>query len=66
MYDIDFVFTLPDGQSCRATIRTHKIDELEDQQRERIVYDASNPTHAVLVDSLPLSLRALVATGTLP
>lgn len=66
VYDVQFVFTLQDGQFCWSTIRTHKIDELEDQQRERIVYDAFNPTHAVLVDSLPLSLRSLVATRTLP
>ena len=59
-YDIRFVFQLPDGTVCRATIRTHDIEELEDDKREQILYDPANPSNAVLVDSLPLALRSLV------
>lgn len=59
-YDVHFSFKLPDGFACRATIRTHHIEELEDDRREQILYDASNPSNAVLVDSLPQAIRSLV------
>ena len=53
VYKMTFEFTTGDGAKHEATTRTHKSEVLEDNAQEQLLYDETNPTYAVMLDSLP-------------
>lgn len=57
IYDLFFTFTDMSGNVHTATGSTHKIEAVMDEPEERIIYDPSNPSGAVVVDAMPVSVR---------
>lgn len=57
---VHFQFKHQDGQTCTGKVKSHETAVLEDQQLEPILYDVKNPSNAILVDVLPMNLRALI------
>jgi hypothetical protein len=60
VYDVFFQFKASDGRLHEACIATHKTDNLGDEEQEPLVYDASRPRQAVLLDALPPAIRRLL------
>jgi len=56
VYKFTFEFTAQDGQTYEGVARTHKVEELEDESEERVVYDPWRPSRAVMLDALPASI----------
>ncbi|MEE9311807.1 MAG: hypothetical protein V3V10_05270 [Planctomycetota bacterium] len=48
-----FEFIDESGNTHQAIVKTHRGHSIEDEVEERIVYNADNPEHSVLVDNLP-------------
>ncbi len=57
VYKFYFDFSAADGNTYTATGETHHSFKLEDEDREPIIYNSVNPEEAVLVDTLPKSVR---------
>ena len=53
VYKLIFEFTAEDGRPYRAEHRTHRTEDLEDDDEEALVYDPRHPYDNVLVDGLP-------------
>lgn len=68
VYALTFEFEADDGETYRATARTHKTERLTDEATEKLLYDPRDPACAVLWDDLPGSghvdaMGGLVANG---
>ena len=57
VYKFFFDFKVADGNTYQATGETYKTYKLEDEDREPVIYNSGNPEEAVLVDTLPKSVR---------
>lgn len=57
VYKLSFQFTASNGNNYTAIAKTHTPYSLEDEQQEKLVYDANNPEKAVLIDSLPKTVK---------
>ena len=53
VYRLTFEFEAAAGGTYQVVGRTHRPHELEDEPRERLVYDPRNPSDAALLDELP-------------
>ena len=60
VYNIHFQFNHEDGRTCTGSIKTLAVEQLGEEQDERVLYDPAKPTNATLVDALPLKLRGIV------
>ena len=54
---LTFEFDAPEGGTFQAVAKTHQPHRLQDEARERIVYDPRDPTSAKLLDELPCQPR---------
>jgi hypothetical protein len=57
VYKVYFNFTTKDGLLTESMVRTHRPNLVEDEEREQLVYDTVHPQKAVLIDTLPRSVR---------
>lgn len=57
VYKLHFKFTASDGKEYKAVCKTHKPHWLEDEEKEKLVYDPNFPEHALMLDSLPQKLK---------
>ncbi len=64
VYKLTFDFQPEEGGHAQAVARSHMPEKLQDEQRERLLYDPFRPETAVLLDSLPAS-PAIDLTGNL-
>lgn len=64
VYKLTFDFQPEEGGHAQAVARSHMPEKLQDEQRERLLYDPFRPDYAVLLDSLPAS-PAIDLTGNL-
>jgi len=53
VFRLTFEFTAADGQTHRAETKTHKPELLEDDVEEVLLYDAADPSSAVMFDTIP-------------
>lgn len=53
VYKLTFEFTAADGQRYQTEARSHQPAQLEDDDREELLYDPRQPSRAVLLDNLP-------------
>ncbi len=60
MYKVFFQFKTQDGNIQEAYVSSHITHNLGDEAEEPLVYDALNPSSAVLLDSLPKKVRPLI------
>jgi hypothetical protein len=64
VYKLTFEFQPEEGGHAQAVARSHEPEKLQDEPRERLLYDPFHPETAVLLDSLPAS-PAIDLTGNL-
>jgi hypothetical protein len=57
VYAMTFEFTAQNGKQYQCVAKTHKTYDLEDDDEEQLFYDPNNPENAVLVDTLPESVK---------
>ncbi|MEW6469507.1 MAG: DUF3592 domain-containing protein [Bacteroidota bacterium] len=57
VYKVFFEFTGADGMKHKTIVHTHDIGRVTDEREEKLVFDTSNPQHAVLLDALPKAVR---------
>jgi len=57
VYKLKFEFTAKNGEKYETYSKTHKPHLLEDDEFEKLVYDRDEPKNAVLIDTLPKSVR---------
>jgi len=57
VYKMIFEFQAEDTKFYEAIAKTHLPQLLEDDEKEKLLYNPLNPKHAVLIDSLPGSPR---------
>lgn len=57
VFALTFEFEDERGNMQQARIKTHKIEQLEDEAEERLFYDPKHPAHARMVDLLPGNVR---------
>lgn len=57
VYKLFFEFTANDGRKYEAIAKTHKTQRLRDEEFEKLVYDPSNPSNAVVLDALPRGIK---------
>ncbi len=55
VYKLTFEFQPEEGGHAQAVARSHMPEKLQDEKRERLLYDPFRPEKAVLLDSLPAS-----------
>jgi len=60
VYALTFEFVAKDGNTYRASTKTHKPYLLEDNTEEQLFYDPENPGKAVLLDTLPPVVKKIV------
>lgn len=58
VYKIYFRFTAADGSTYETACKSHKTNLLEDEEKEKLVYDPNAPEQALLLDSLPKRLKS--------
>lgn len=58
VYKMFFNFTV-DGKPYTAVGKTHKTHKLKDEQQEPLLYDINSPSNAIMIDSLPASVRKM-------
>jgi hypothetical protein len=56
-YKLAFEFTAENGKNYKVTAKTHTPYLLEDEGKELVLYVSSNPACAILLDSLPGSIK---------
>ena len=61
VYRISFRFKTSDGHEYESFVETSITDHIEDQRDEPLVYEASRPSMAVLLDTLPPQVKRLIA-----
>jgi hypothetical protein len=64
VYKLTFDFQPGEGGHAQAVARSHMPEKLQDEQRERLLYDPFRPDYALLLDNLPAS-PAIDLTGNL-
>jgi hypothetical protein len=64
VYKLTFEFQPEEGGHAQAVARSHMPEKLQDEQRERLLYDPFRPDYAILLDSLPAA-PAIDLTGNL-
>jgi hypothetical protein len=64
VYKVYFSFTTKDGMLTEGMVKTHKPALVEDEEKEQLVYDATNPSDAVLIDTLPKAVRRFLENNT--
>ncbi|MGH8567918.1 MAG: DUF3592 domain-containing protein [Gammaproteobacteria bacterium] len=64
VFKLTFDFQPEEGGHAQAVARSHEPEKLQDEQRERLLYDPFHPETAVLLDALPAS-PAIDMTGNL-
>jgi hypothetical protein len=64
VYKLTFAFQPEEGGHAQAVARSHEPEKLQDEARERLLYDPFHPETAVLLDALPAS-PAIDLTGNL-
>lgn len=64
VYKLTFEFQPEEGGHAQAVARSHMPEKLQDEQRERLLYDPFRPDYAILLDRLPAS-PAIDLTGNL-
>jgi Protein of unknown function (DUF3592) len=57
VYKLTFEFRTRDGQIHQCISKTHQPYKLEDDQKEKILYDPKKPQKAVLLDAVPINLQ---------
>jgi hypothetical protein len=57
VYKLTFEFTAADGGKHQAVAKTHLVEKLEAEPRERLLYDPYSPSRAVMLDAMPGSPR---------
>lgn len=57
VYAMTFEFTGKDGKQYQCIAKTHKTYNLQDDDEEQLFYDSNNPENAVLLDTLPGSVK---------
>jgi hypothetical protein len=57
VYKLTFEFAAADGRKCRAVAKTHLVEKLEGEPRERLLYDPYSPSRAVMPGAMPGSPR---------
>lgn len=62
IYKVFFQFKSHDGNLHEAFNKTHQTYNLGDEEKEPLVYDAQNPSKAILLDTLPVKIRAIVTS----
>ncbi|SHH43469.1 DUF3592 domain-containing protein [Massilia sp. CF038] len=60
VYQVYFQFQSADGVVHEACVSSHQTAQLGDEAREPLVYDASEPRKAVLLDAMPPAIRRLL------
>ena len=53
VYKFTFEFIADDGGTYEAIAKTHLTRNLEDENKEPLLYDQYNPSYAIMLDSLP-------------
>ena len=53
VYSLRFKFQTVDGRWAETRARTHLVDRLTDDAEEPLVYDAGDPSNALMLDDLP-------------
>jgi len=53
VYKLFFEFQARDGQKYTTIAKTHRPALLENEVKEKLVYDPNNPSKAVVIDTLP-------------
>jgi len=66
VYKMTFRFTSLDRREFEHSTQTHETEKLEDEPHEQILYDPCDPSFAMLVDDLPVSIRIDDAGGLNP
>jgi hypothetical protein len=57
VYKLYFRFTAADGNTYDTICKSHNTIVLEDEEKEKLVYDPNAPEQALLLDSLPKKLK---------
>jgi len=57
VYKLTFEFKARDGQLHQCISKTHLAHKLQDDEREKILYDPKKPEKAVLLDAVPVNLK---------
>lgn len=63
VYQVFFRVKSKDGFEHEASVLSHLHENLGDEARETLLYDAAKPSEAVLIDSLPAPIRQLLTAG---
>ncbi|HSL90886.1 MAG TPA: DUF3592 domain-containing protein [Ignavibacteriaceae bacterium] len=58
VYKLYFRFTTADGNTYDTACKSHMTHLLEDEEKEKLVYDPNAPEQALLLDSLPKKLKS--------
>ncbi|MBS4035301.1 MAG: DUF3592 domain-containing protein [Ignavibacterium sp.] len=58
VYKLYFRFTAADGNTYDTACKSHLTRLLEDEEKEKLVYDPNAPEQALLLDSLPKKLKS--------
>ena len=58
VYKLYFRFTAADGNTYDTVCKSHITHLLEDEEKEKLVYDPNAPEQALLLDSLPKKLKS--------
>ena len=53
VYKLTFEFAAEDGMTYEVITRTHIPSRLQDEKKERLLYDSFRPSYAVMLDNLP-------------
>ncbi|MEN8118912.1 MAG: hypothetical protein ABFS35_01110 [Bacteroidota bacterium] len=61
VYKLYFEFTAKDNKLYKTIAKTHHYYQLEDDDKEKLVYDPDDPENAVLLDALPAAVRKYFA-----
>jgi hypothetical protein len=56
VYRISYEFHV-NGNPYTGTTRTHRIERVLDEAKEKIVYDANDPSRSQMIDVLPKRVR---------
>jgi hypothetical protein len=65
VYKVFFQYKSQDGNIQEAMNKSHITYNLGDEEKEPLVYDCQNPSKAVLLDTLPKKIRAMISGGDL-
>jgi hypothetical protein len=57
VYRLTFEYTADNRRTFQVVTKTHATEELEDEDHELVLYEPSDPSMAVVADSLPAGVR---------